>query len=153
MPYLKREVITITEQGHVTIGNNIFNFDPHEFGSPHINNLGVSVLPARMILSILLDENPNDNTIFVWDYESTTFEVDPNGYEILFELENPTMFVRGIPRQIFSGVGSSAFLTSPYIDLFQNNRLFVPTRTIAEVLGFNVEWDEVNSIVTLIPIN
>ena len=148
----RRETIVLTPSGEVMIGDTPFKYDPEEFGVPHINTLGVSVLPARMVLSLLLDENPNDNTVFIWDYVDTRFTVDPNHYNILFELYRPTLFFRDVPKPILSGVNDTAFLTTPYIDIFQNNRMFVPTRTLAEVLGYSVYWDFETANVTLIPL-
>ncbi|MCL1925266.1 MAG: copper amine oxidase N-terminal domain-containing protein [Defluviitaleaceae bacterium] len=146
-----RETIIITPYGRVTIGGEDFNFDPEEFGSPNINWNGVSVLPARMILSILMNSDPNDNSMFIWDYVSTQFSVDPKGYYFVFELDSPIMYVGGVPRQILSGEGQNSFLTAPYIDENENSRLFVPTRTISELLGFTVHWNATNANVTLIP--
>ena len=148
----RRAVVVITPYGRVTIGGDEYIFDPAEFGAPHINARGVSVMPARRILSILLDEDPHDDDMFIWDGVETSFKIDPYGYDILYTVNVPFMRVNGIIRPIFSGFGERAFLVSPYIDVNQNERLFVPTRTIAEVLGFRVYWDSETANVTLVPI-
>lgn len=148
----RREIVVITPYGRVTIGDEEYIFDPLEFGAPHINDKGVSVLPARRILSILLGEDPHNNEMFIWDGASANFKIDPYNYSILFTVNRPVMRVGGRSTLIFSGSGSGAFLTPPYIDINQNERLFVPTRTLAEILGFNVYWDFESANVTLIPI-
>ena len=145
------EVVTIAGSGAVTIGGQPFNFDPNEFGAPHVNANGVAVLPARMALSILFGADPMDSDLFVWDPVNSVFYVDPQGRNIRFQVGNSTMWVHGVARQILSGEGANAFATAAYVDIAQNSRLFVPLRAIAEVVGFGVSWDASTATVTLTP--
>ena len=145
------EVVTISGSGAVTIGGQPFNFDPNEFGAPHVNANGVAVLPARMALSILFGADPMDADLFVWDPLNSAFYVDPQGRNIRFQVNNSTMWVSGVARQILSGEGANAFATAAYVDIEQNSRLFVPLRAIAEVVGFTVSWNAATATVTLTP--
>ena len=146
-----REIITISHLGEVTIGGREFVYNPNDFGVPHINSQGVGVLPARMILSILLNADPMDQELFTWVEADRAFYVDRTNRGIRFEVDNTIMLINGQPRQILSGQGDMAFLTAPYIDITRNQRLFVPTRAIAETLGFSVHWNTETAMITLIP--
>lgn len=147
------EVVTISASGSVTVGGQPFSFNPDEFGAPHVNANGVAVLPARMALSILFGADPMDPELFVWDSGNSAFYVDPQGRNIRFQVNNTTMWVGGVARQILSGQGANAFATAAYVDAAQNSRLFVPLRAIAESVGFDVDWNASTSTVTLTPPN
>ena len=119
-------------------------------GQFHINEQGVSVLPARAILSVLFGADPHDPHLFMWDDQTRTFSIDPTGYNIRITVGSQMMYVRDVPRQILSGSGAAAFPVSAYVNP-ADGRLYVPVRAIAEAIGFDVGWDPATSLVTLSP--
>jgi len=142
---------TITISGSIiAVDGHIFPYDAEHFGSAHINRSGVSVLPARLILAVLLGANPYDDNLFRWDASTQSFFIDPYGHNISFTVGSDVMFISGEPRTILSGEGAAAFPYAPYIDP-SNSRMFVPLRAVAEAVGYEVQWDGRTNTVTLVP--
>jgi len=146
---LVNQIITLNENGVVSVGGNIVTI-AEDLGRFHINADGVSVLPARAVLSVLFGANPHDPHLFVWYPDTNTFSIDPQGRNIRIQVGNQTMFVGGAPRVILSGQGDTAFPYAAYIDP-ADSRMYVPVRAIAESVGFSVEWNEQTRTVFLIP--
>jgi len=146
---LVSQIITLNENGVVSVGGNVVTI-AEDLGRFHINADGVSVLPARAVLSVLFGANPHDPHLFVWYPDTNTFSIDPQGRNIRIQVGNQTMFVGGAPRTILSGQGDTAFPYAAYIDP-ADSRMYVPVRAIAESVGFSVEWNEQTRTVFLIP--
>jgi len=143
------QIITLDEHGVITSGGNVVNLAA-DMGRFHINADGVSVLPARAVLSVLFGANPYDPNLFIWYADISTFVIDPLGHNIRIQVNNQTMFVGGMPRTIMSGEGDAAFPYAAYVDP-RDSRLYAPVRAIAESVGFTVEWNAETSTVTLVP--
>jgi len=146
---LVNQVITLNDRGVITVGGNTISL-PQDLGRFHINSNGVSVLPARAVLSVLFGADPYDPHLFIWHPDISTFAIDPQGHNIRIQVGNQTMHVGGAPRTILSGQGATAFPYAAYVDR-SDSRLYVPVRAIAESVGFTVEWNAATSTVTLIP--
>ena len=146
---LVTQIITLDEHGLITVGGTVVDL-PADMGRFHINADGVSVLPARAVLSVLFGANPYDPHLFVWYADISTFVIDPQGHNIRIQVDNQTMFVGGMPRTIMSGTGDAAFPYAAYVDP-RDSRMYAPVRAIAEAVGFTVEWNAATSTVTLIP--
>ena len=146
---LVNQVVTLNEHGVITLGGYVVNL-PSDLGSFHINSNGVSVLPARAVLSVLFGADPHDPHLFVWYADISTFVIDPQGHNIRIQVDNQTMFVGGMPRTIMSGTGDAAFPYAAYVDP-RDSRMYAPVRAIAEAVGFTVQWDAATSTVTLVP--
>jgi len=146
---LVNQIITLNEHGVITVGGTVVDL-PGDMGRFHINADGVSVLPARAVLSVLFGADPYDPYLFVWYADISTFVIDPQGHNIRIQVNNQTMFVGGMPRTIMSGTGDAAFPYAAYVDP-RDSRMYAPVRAIAESVGFTVEWNAATSTVTLIP--
>jgi len=142
------EIVTISA-GNITVGGQNLAFDADRFGVPHVNADGVGVLPARLSLSVLFGADPMDAELFIWDAATSTIFVDPEGHDIQMTVGSNVMRVGGAPRNMLDGGGNP---TVAYVDPALE-RMFVPTRAIAEAVGFDVQWDAATATVTLIPPN
>ena len=146
---LVNQVISLGQQGSIFSGGAPVNLSS-DLGVFHINTAGVSVLPARAILSILFGADPYDPYLFLWDGATSTFTIDPQGYNIRIQVGQEVMYVRNVPRQILTGTGADAFPVAAYVDP-TDGRLYVPVRAIAESIGFTVGWDAGTGTVLLTP--
>ena len=146
---LVNQVISMGADGSILVGTAPFAISS-DLGRFHINSDGVSVLPARAVLSILFGADPHDPDLFIWHANISTFVIDPQGHNIRIQVGNETMHVGGAPRTILSGQGATAFPYAAYVDP-ADSRLYVPVRAIAEAVGFTVEWNPATSTVTLVP--
>ena len=143
------QVVYLNRVGTISTGGVAVNL-PEHFGRFHVNNDGVSVLPARAALSVLFGADPYDPDLFVWYGDINTFVIDPTGHNVRIQVGSQVMYVNGQAVTIMSGQGASSFAYSAYVDP-QNNRLFVPVRSLAEAVGFNVRWDSETATVVLTP--
>ena len=150
---LVSSVVTLAANGSVLIGNTPLIYSQEAFGMYHITTAGVSVLPARLSLAILFGLTPQEaltSELLQWDASTSTFIVDPQGRNIRLTVGSYTMFVGGVAVPILSGAGENAFPVSVFVDP-ANGRMFLPTRAIADALGFTVGWNPDLAAVTLIP--
>ena len=146
---LVNHVVILGQGGYISAGGTPVNLSP-QLGAYHINSSGVSVLPARAILSVLFGADPYDPYLFIWDANTSTLTIDPMGYNIRIQVGSQIMYVRNSPQQILSGEGINAFPYVAYVDP-SDSRLYVPVRAIAEAVGFNVGWDVATGTVILTP--
>ncbi|MCL1936339.1 MAG: InlB B-repeat-containing protein [Defluviitaleaceae bacterium] len=147
------QIVTLAPNGAVFIGGTPLNYDIDTFGSAHITNQGVSVLPARLSLAILFGLSPSEaltSDLLYWDALTSTFIIDPQGHNIRLTVGSYTMQVGDVQVPILSGSGTDAFPVAVFIDP-ATGRMFLPTRAIADALGFTVGWDANLSAVTLTP--
>jgi len=143
--------VTFTQDGVVTVGGVVQNFPPDVWGAFEVNDAGVSVLPARMAFAVLFGGvDPYDQQLFQWQAPTSTFNIDPTGHAIWFQVGNQTMGLRGATQTIMSGEGAQAFPTAPYVNP-TTERMMLPVRAFAEALGFDVQWNAADGSVTLIP--
>ena len=152
-PSLVTNVVTLAANGAVFIGNTPLVYNPDYFGVYHITSAGVSVLPARLSLAILFGLTPEEaltSDLLLWDAQTSTFIVDPYGRNIRLTVGSYTMSVGGVSVPILSGTGANVFPVSVFVDP-TNGRMFLPTRAVADALGFTVGWNPELAAVTLTP--
>ena len=143
--------ITFNAVTGITINGVPHHVDHDYWGAFEINADGVSVLPARLAFSLLFNNiDPYNPNIFVWNAAASSFTIDPNGHNIVFQVGNTTMNVGGMNRTIMSGTGAAAFPYAPYVNP-ANSRLMLPLRAFADALDLTVHWNPQTSTVTLTP--
>lgn len=128
----------LTASIKVTVGNDKINVDNKEFAmdvAPYIQaNSNSTMVPLRFVAIAIAGgnvENADSSEIITWDAVAKTATITAGSNSVVFTAGSRTYTVNG----------NTLNISNQAVAEIVDGRMFVPFRTIGEVLGAEVSWD------------